>query len=142
MIEVKNLTKSYGSFKAVDDISLIAKDAKITVLLGPNGAGKSTTIKSICGLLKFDGEILIDNYDNRTIEAKKLFGYIPEAANLYDNLTINEHIKFIQKAYEVDNDEYVKELLELFEIEDKLNKPTKELSKGMKQKSINVAVTH
>lgn len=134
MIEVKNLTKSYGSFKAVDDISLIAKDAKITVLLGPNGAGKSTTIKSICGLLKFDGEILIDNYDNRTIEAKKLFGYIPEAANLYDNLTINEHIKFIQKAYEVDNDEYVKELLELFEIEDKLNKPTKELSKGMKQK--------
>ena len=134
MIEVKNLTKSYGSFKAVDDVSLIAKDAKITVLLGPNGAGKSTTIKSICGLLKFDGEILIDNYDNRTIEAKKLFGYIPEAANLYDNLTINEHIKFIQKAYEVDNDEYVKELLELFEIEDKLNKPTKELSKGMKQK--------
>lgn len=134
MIEVKNLTKNYGQFKAVDGISFTAKNGNITVLLGPNGAGKSTTIKSICGLLRFDGEILIDGYDNRSIEAKKCFGYIPEQANLYETLTIYEHIKFIQKAYDVDNDDYVNELLELFEIKDKLHKPTKELSKGMKQK--------
>lgn len=134
MIEVRNLVKKYGNLKAVDGISLKAENGKITVLLGPNGAGKSTTIKSICGLLKFDGEILIDEHDNHSVEAKRVFGYIPEAANLYDNLTIEEHVKFIQKAYRVENNEYVAELLKLFELEDKVKTPAKELSKGMKQK--------
>lgn len=134
MIEVKNLVKKYGSLKAVDGISLTAKDGRITVLLGPNGAGKSTTIKSICGLLKFEGEVLIDGKDNHSVEAKKIFGYIPEAANLYDNLTIEEHVKFIEKAYGVQNDEYTAELLELFELKEKYKTPAKELSKGMRQK--------
>ena len=62
MIEVKHLTKTYGKFKAVDDISLLAKDGEITVLLGPNGAGKSTTIKSIANLLRYQGEIKIGGY--------------------------------------------------------------------------------
>lgn len=134
MIEVKNIVKTYGNFKAVDGISFKAENGKITVLLGPNGAGKSTTIKSIAGLLKFDGEILIDGYDNHDIEAKKVFGYIPEAANLYDNLTIREHLNFIKKAYDVRDDEYEKELLSLFELEEKADVTARELSKGMKQK--------
>ena len=60
MIEIHHLTKRYGSFKAVDDIELVAQSGKITILLGPNGAGKSTTIKSIANLLKFEGKLKID----------------------------------------------------------------------------------
>ena len=103
MIEVLHLTKKYGKFKAVDDSSLVAKPNTITVLLGPNGAGKSTTIKSIANLLKFQGEIKICGHPNHTIEAKKSFGYIPEAPILYDLLTIDEHIDFITSAYKVEN---------------------------------------
>ena len=134
MIEINNLTKEYGAFKAVDNLNLIANNGKITVILGPNGAGKSTTIKSICGLLKYKGEILIDGKENHSLEAKRVFGYIPEVANLYDNLTVDEHLKFIQKAYKVDNEDYVNELIEIFELGDKRQKMAKELSKGMKQK--------
>ncbi len=134
MIEVKDLTKKYGNFLAVDNVSFVANNGKITVLLGPNGAGKSTTIKSICGLLRFDGKILIDGNDNSTLEAKKSFGYVPEVANLYDNLTIDEHISFIAKAYGVKDTSFADELIELFELEDKRSAIAKELSKGMRQK--------
>ena len=134
MIEIKNLTKEYGTFKAVDDLNLKAEAGKITVILGPNGAGKSTTIKSICGLLKYKGEILIDGYENHSLDAKRVFGYIPEVANLYDNLTVDEHLKFIQKAYKVDNEAYINELIDIFELSSKRTKMAKELSKGMKQK--------
>ena len=134
MIEVKGLCKHYGDFLAVDNADFVAKDGKITVLLGPNGAGKSTTIKSICGLLKFEGEILVNGHDNHTVEAKRVFGYVPEVANLYDNLTVLEHMNFILKAYDVDGLVYGEELLHIFELEDKRDVIAKELSKGMRQK--------
>lgn len=76
---MKSITlKKYGSFKAVDDLSLTANNGRITILLGPNGVGKSTTIKSITGLLKFDGKILIDGFPNSSVDVKRRFGYIPE----------------------------------------------------------------
>lgn len=135
MIEVRRLTKKYGSFKAVDDCSIVANPGEITVLLGPNGAGKSTTIKSITNLLKYEGEISICGFKNDTLEAKRCFGYIPEAPVLYDLLTIDEHISFIASAYKV---EQVKDIadyyIKLFNLEDKRNKMAKELSKGMRQK--------
>lgn len=135
MIEVQGLTKKYGSFKAVDAIDLVAEDGKITVLLGPNGAGKSTTIKSITNLLKFQGTISICGYDNTTIEAKKCFGYIPEAPVLYDLLTIDEHVEFIGSAYRSANyKEVADRYISLFDLEAKRKKMIKELSKGMKQK--------
>lgn len=64
MIEVKHLTKKYGKLVAVDNINLTAYDGQITILLGPNGAGKSTTLKSIVGLLRHEGDIFIDGYEN------------------------------------------------------------------------------
>lgn len=135
MIEVKNLTKRYGKLTAVDDISLTAKQGEITVLLGPNGAGKSTTIKSITNLLQFQGDITICGYKNDSIEAKKSFGYIPEAPILYDLLTIDEHIEFIGKAYNSkDYKEIAERYISLFHLAQKRKKPVKELSKGMKQK--------
>lgn len=135
MIEVKNLTKRYGKFIANSDITLTVKPGELTVLLGPNGAGKSTLIKSICGLLRFNGSITIGGYDNRSLEAKRLLGYIPEMPALYPMLTVREHLEFIARAYELDSWEgLADELLGRFELDDKQNKLGKELSKGMQQK--------
>ena len=135
MIEVNGITKKYGNFVAVNDISLKAEDGMITVLLGPNGAGKSTTIKSIAGLLEYTGDILVNGHSNKSVEAKRSFGYIPEASQLYDVLTIDEHIKFIAKAYRIDDYEaYAEELLTRFHLLDKRKTIAKELSKGMAQK--------
>lgn len=69
MINVKNMTKKYGHKVAANNVSLIANPGEITVLLGENGAGKSTTIKSIIGLLEYEGEISICGYDNHSVEA-------------------------------------------------------------------------
>ena len=77
MIEVNNLTKLYGKFKAVDDVSLKAEDGEVTILLGPNGAGKSTTIKSITNLLQYKGDIKINGYENDSLEAKKKLRLYP-----------------------------------------------------------------
>lgn len=143
MISITNLTKEYKKFKAVDGISLCAKPGEITVLLGPNGAGKSTTIKSIAGLLKFNGDITIWGNQNKTVEAKKIFGYIPETPALYDLLTPWEHAQFIAKAYKLDEgwEEKTKNIFERLEIYDKKDKYVRELSKGMTQKlSISLAL--
>ncbi|EMS70923.1 ABC transporter ATP-binding protein [Ruminiclostridium cellobioparum] len=143
MITINNLTKTYKNFKAVDSISLTAKPGEVTVLLGPNGAGKSTTIKSIAGLLKFEGDITICDFPNKTVEAKKVFGYIPETPALYDFLTPWEHAQFIAKAYKLDDtwEQKIKTIFERLEIYDKKDKYVRELSKGMTQKlSIAIAL--
>ncbi|MDR1953294.1 MAG: ABC transporter ATP-binding protein [Clostridiales Family XIII bacterium] len=135
MITVKNVSKRYGKFLANDDISLTVQSGELTVLLGPNGAGKSTLIKSVCGLLRFRGSITIDSLDNRSVEAKRLLGYVPEMPVLYPMLTVYEHLEFIAKAYRLQNWEHsADELLRKFELSDKTNKLGKELSKGMQQK--------
>lgn len=143
MLEIKNVTKKYGKYKANDDVSLSIEDGKIDILLGPNGAGKSTLIKCICGLLRFDGEILLNSFGNKTPEAKRLLGYIPEMPAVYDMLTVSEHMEFIMRAYKTDDRAYCEELLERFELSDKKSKLGKELSKGMQQKlSICCALAH
>jgi ABC-type multidrug transport system ATPase subunit len=135
MISVKNLTKKYGKFTANDDISLELGDGELGVLLGPNGAGKSTLIKSVCGLLRFSGQITVNGHDNRSVEAKKILGYVPEIAVPYPMLTVNEHLEFIARAYKLkDWRGHATALLSRFDLEDKKNKLGKELSKGMKQK--------
>lgn len=135
MIEVKNLTKNYGGFKAVDNISLTVNDGEITILLGPNGAGKSTTIKSITNLLQYQGDIMIHGYPNDSLDAKRSFGYIPETPVLYDLMSIDEHIEFIGKAYRSEHyRELAEQYVKLFHLEDKRKKAIRELSKGMKQK--------
>jgi len=135
MISVEHVSKKYGKFLANDDLSLDVLPGQLTVLLGPNGAGKSTLIKSICGLLRFQGKISVGGYENHTPEAKRLLGYVPEMPALYPMLTVSEHIEFIAKAYKLkDWEDYAQELFKRFELDDKLNKLGKELSKGMQQK--------
>ena len=135
MIEIRNLTKKFGKAVANDDISLSLSEGELGILLGPNGAGKSTLIKSVCGLLRFSGEIKILGHDNRSLEAKRLLGYVPEIAVPYPMLTVHEHFEFIARAYKLDDwKDYAEELLVRFDMADKRQKLGKELSKGMKQK--------
>ena len=83
MLEVKNVTKRYGKNLACNDVSFTLEPGSLTVLLGPNGAGKITIIKSIIGFLKFEGSITVNGVNNKTPEARKYLGYIPELPSLY-----------------------------------------------------------
>ena len=135
MLEVKNLVKKYGKVLAADEVSFDINDSEICILLGPNGAGKSTVIKCIAGLLRYAGDITINNHPNKSNEAKSLFSYVPETPSLYDALTIEEHLEFIAKAYRLKGyEEDMSSLLERFDLADKTDKLGKELSKGMQQK--------
>jgi len=135
MLEVSKLSKRYGKTEAVKNVSFKVEEGEIAVLAGPNGAGKSTIIKSIAGLLKYDGNIKICGYNNKTLEGKRLLGYIPEMPALFPLLTINEHITLMAHAFGIKNYEgRAEELLKLFDLWDKKNKYGSDLSKGMQQK--------
>ncbi|REG78482.1 ABC transporter ATP-binding protein [Algoriphagus antarcticus] len=136
MLSVTNLVKTYGKQNAVNDITFELQGGEVVGLLGPNGAGKSTTMKCIVGLLrKTSGEITLGGHDHLSVEAKRLFSYIPETPYVYDLLTVHEHMQFVAQAYGVKDwrgkaDEY----LEIFELTDKRDKLGRDLSKGMRQK--------
>ncbi len=135
MLDVSRLTKKYGKVLACDDISFHLDKGSVTVLLGPNGAGKSTLMKAIIGFLRYDGDISVANFPNKSQEARRLLGYIPEMPSLYPNLTVSEHMEFIARAYRLTNyKERTDELFERFELNDKRRKFGDELSKGMQQK--------
>ena len=135
MLEIQDLSKNYGKNKAVDHVTFTVPDGQVGILLGPNGAGKSTIIKSIAGLLRYKGMIRIQGMPARSLEAKKVFAYVPEIPNMFDALTVREHIEYVRMAYGSDiTDEEVTEILRDFEMEDKQEKLGNELSKGMMQK--------
>ena len=135
MLEVQHIVKAYGKQLAVNDVSFSIPDGEIAVLLGPNGAGKSTLIKSMAGLLRFKGEVLVNGNNNKTVQARRDLGYVPEMPAVYDLLTVQEHMEFIARAYKLENWEgFSDELLARLEMADKKSKLGKELSKGMQQK--------
>lgn len=135
MLEIQNLSKSYGKYLAVDNVSFVVPTGQVGILLGPNGAGKSTIIKSIAGLLRYKGGIGIQQKEAHSMEAKKIFAYVPEIPAMFDALTVREHIEYIRKAYASKiTDEEVMAVLERFELADKQDKLGNELSKGMMQK--------
>ncbi len=135
MLEVAHLTKKYGKVFANNDVSFTLAPGSIAVMLGPNGAGKSTALKSIMGFLKYDGAVYVDDLSNKSVEAKRLLGYVPEMPALYPNLTVAEHLEFIARAYKLKNyKDYANELLDRFELTGKKKKFGDELSKGMQQK--------
>lgn len=135
MLTVSNVTKNYHKVVANKDINFVIEDGQIGILLGPNGAGKSTLIKCIMGFLKYQGQIQVDGLNNKSVEAKRIMGYVPEIPSLYPNLTVEEHLEFIAKAYKLkDYEAYKDELLARYELDDKKDKFGDELSKGMQQK--------
>ena len=135
MLEVQKLSKSYGKSLAVDEVSFFVPDGTVGILLGPNGAGKSTIIKSIAGLLRYQGRIGIQGLPARSVEAKRQFAYVPEMPAMFDALSVREHIEYMRKAYNSGiTDEEVEALLARFDLDDKQDKLGNELSKGMMQK--------
>ena len=135
MLTVDHVTKKYGKVVACDDLSFHLDPGSVTVLLGPNGAGKSTILKAIIGFLRYDGSITVGGYPNKTTQARRLLGYIPEMPALYPNLTVSEHMEFIARAYRMSGyKERIDALLRRYELDDKRRKFGDELSKGMQQK--------
>lgn len=135
MLSVSHVSKKYGKTLANNDISFQVGDGQIAVLLGPNGAGKSTMIKCIAGLLRCEGEIMVNGHPNKSLEAKRLLGYVPEMPAVYDLLTVKEHLELMARAYRLDHwEEEANKLLERLELLDKQDKLGRELSKGMQQK--------
>lgn len=140
MIEVKNITKKYGDFTAVDNISFEVKDGEIVGLLGPNGAGKSTTMNMITGFIEMtEGEIKVNGYDisKKPKKAKKQIGYMPEGVPSYHELTAKEFIKYMAELKAVDRKvrkEEVNKIIEETGLSEVQNKLIKNLSRGYKQR--------
>ena len=140
MLEVKNLLKTYGAKKAVDNASFVVKNGELCAFIGKNGAGKTTAIKCICGIIDFDdGEILINgkNIKTETIEAKKNIAYIPDNPSLYDFMTGIEYLNFVSDIYGVSKEnrkDRINHYALLFEIKDNLGQEISSYSHGMKQK--------
>lgn len=140
MIEVKNVTKKYGKFVAVDDISFTINDGEIVGLLGPNGAGKSTTMNMLTGFIEqTEGDIIIDGYNmlKKPKKAKKEIGYMPEGVPLYSDLTVKEFITYMAEIKNVNKKvrkEKIEKIIENTGLKDVQNKLTKNLSRGYKQR--------
>ena len=137
-IEVKNLTKYYGSQAAVNDISFRVNKGEIVGFLGPNGAGKSTTMKIMVGYINASGgEVLINGnkVDVDNLETRKVIGYLPENNPLYTDMYVREYLEFIGKIYKIKNvRSRVDEMIEAVGLEVEQNKKIEMLSKGYKQR--------
>ena len=142
MIRLKNLTKRYGKFTAVDGISLDVPRGELFGLLGPNGAGKTTTMRMIAGILQpTSGTVLVGGVDMlaRPLEAKARIGFIPDRPFVYDKLTGGEFLRFAAALYGQDGPEVerrIDELLEIFDLTAWKDELTEAYSHGMRQKLI------
>ena len=140
MIEVKNVTKKYGNFTAVDNISFDVKDGEIVGLLGPNGAGKSTTMNMITGFIEAtEGNIVVNGYDisKKPGKAKKQIGYMPEGVPSYQELTTKEFVRYMAELKKVDKKERKEEIENVIKqtgLEEVQNRLIKNLSRGYKQR--------
>lgn len=140
MIEVKNVTKKYGSFVAVDDISFTINDGEVVGFLGPNGAGKSTTMNIITGFIEqTEGNVTVNGFDTvkKAKKAKREIGYMPEGVPLYTDLTVKEFVTYmaeLRKIGKKEKKENVQKVLKETGLEEMQNKLIKNLSRGQKQR--------
>ena len=140
MLKIEHLTKKYGDFKAVDDLSLSIAPGEIYAFIGHNGAGKTTTLKSVVGILQFDeGEIFIDGTSVKSdpLKSKKEIAYIPDNPDIYEFMTGIKYLNFIADIFGVDSVkrlERIREYAGLFELTADLAQPISTYSHGMKQK--------
>tara|TARA_B100000408_G_scaffold99799_1_gene77148 strand:- start:762 stop:1679 length:918 start_codon:yes stop_codon:yes gene_type:complete len=134
-INATNVTKAYGDFKAIDDLSLKVDKGGVWALLGPNGAGKTTFLKCILGLREFSGTISIEGYDivKNPKQAKMQIGYVPQHPTLYDELSVQETLRYFGDMRNVKRSR-LKELLEFVGLELWARQPASALSGGMKQR--------
>ncbi len=145
MIKVENLTKFYGDFCAVDDVSFEIKKGEILGLLGPNGAGKSTTYRILTGYLQpTSGNIRVGDYNvlEHSLEIKKMIGYLPESAPIYQDMIVYDYLSYIADIRELKANEklgHIKELADLCSLNEVMHKTVGELSKGYRQR---VGIAH
>jgi ABC-2 type transport system ATP-binding protein len=149
MVEVNNLTKTYGSLKAVDNFSFTANKGEIVALVGPDGAGKTSTFRATCGLIKYDsGEIKIAGYDvSRDFEkVKPLLGYMPQTFSLYPDLSVEENLYFYAGLFGLNRQQFNEKKKLLYEFSGLgpfYNRRASALSGGMKQKlALSCALVH
>ncbi len=140
MLEIKNLTKTFGDKTAVDHLSLKIEPGEIYGFIGHNGAGKTTTLKSVAGILQFDeGEIKIGGISVKEdpIACKKMLAYIPDNPDIYEFMTGIKYLNFIADIFGVgaeERQERIKKYADLFELTKDLAEPISSYSHGMKQK--------
>ncbi len=149
MIEVQNVTKRYGPFKAVDDVSFRVDSGQILGFLGPNGAGKTTTMRILTGCIPpTDGKALVAGYDvfEQPVEAKRRTGYLPETPPLYPDMTVREYLTFASKISGVratDRASRIATAMERTNITDVADRHCGRLSKGYRQRvGLSQAILH
>ncbi len=140
MIEVDQLTKTFGQFVAVNKLSFNVQPGEVLGFLGPNGAGKSTTMKMISGFLKpTSGSVTIcgHNIAHEPIEVKKILGYLPEGAPLYREMLVRDFLKFITNVRQIDASESkraIEKVVEMLALGSVINRPVDTLSKGFSRR--------
>ncbi|HET6273356.1 MAG TPA: ABC transporter ATP-binding protein [Bacteroidota bacterium] len=149
MIELRNLVKKFGSFTAVDDVSLRIEPGTFFGFLGPNGAGKTTTIKMMTGLYQpTAGSCLIAGHDIQKDpdRAKRNFGYVPDQPYLYEKLSGREFLHFVGGLFQMPGDlvsQRIDELIDVYEIGHFIDKRGEEYSQGMRQRIVlSAALLH
>ena len=135
IIDAVNITKQYGDFKALDDLSLQVERGGVWALLGPNGAGKTTFLKCLLGLKEFSGEIEIDGYNIQKDpkKAKYQIGYVPQHPSLYNEMSVQESLRYFGDMRDVKRSR-LRELLEFVGLELWARQPVGALSGGMQQR--------
>jgi ABC-2 type transport system ATP-binding protein len=140
MIEVRDLTKLYGELVAVDALSFRVSPGEVLGLVGPNGAGKTTTLRSLVGIVRpTRGTITIGGHDleRDPVAAKRLLAFMPDEPHLFDYLTVEEHLRFTARLYQVpDVERRLPALLGELELAEKAGALPAELSRGMRQKLV------
>jgi ABC-2 type transport system ATP-binding protein len=138
VIEVTGLTKVFGTFTAVRDLSFAVRPGEVLGLVGPNGAGKTTTLRAIAGIIPPTiGQVRLAGHDLRSepLQAKRVLAFFADEPRLFDYLTVRQHLNFVARLYAVASHEAIAgPLLEELEIADRLESLPAELSRGMKQK--------
>ena len=139
MIEVQHLTKRYGRFTAVEDVSFRVERGEILGFLGPNGAGKSTTMRILTGYMPAtEGKAIVAGYDvfDQPVEAKRRTGYLPETPPLYPDMTVQDYLTFVAKIKGVRKDikGRVDDVMKRTWVADMANRHCAKLSKGYKQR--------
>lgn len=140
MIEVDKLTKRFGNFKAIDDVSFRVEKGEILGFLGPNGAGKTTTMRILtCFLPASEGTARVAGFDvfENAMEVKRRIGYLPEQPPLYEEMTVDSYLSFVAKIKGVfpgDRKKRIQRVKEQVRVEDYGDKLIKHLSKGFKQR--------
>ena len=137
-IVVDKLTKYYGTFKALSNVSFNVNKGEVFGLIGPNGAGKSTTMRSMLNFIfPSKGSITINGLDSKEdyLKIRSLIGYLPGEFTTYENMNGQEYLKHILHLRKIpQNENYVKKLAKRFDLD--LSKKAKNLSKGNKQKKL------